>query len=160
MSWARAIRAVLVTLATAGLILPGEVLRGSEPERTVDLANQPIPDVQLDAAGQLHGVIVDGQGHALPETRVMLRESAIVPTRISLTDAKGHFTLTALKGGTYQLHTSEGVCVCRVWTAKAAPPAAGAVCWSSTTGRWNEASGRCATSSHPTRCWWQRSSRP
>ena len=124
MSWTRAIRAVLVTCATAGLTLPGEVLRGSEPERTAAVVDPQIPDVQLDAAGQLHGVVVDGQGHPMPETRVMLSRVGEVPNRVSMTDAKGQFRLAALKGGAYQLHTSEGVCVCRAWTAKAAPPGA------------------------------------
>jgi hypothetical protein len=40
------------------------------------------------------------------------------------TTPDGRFAVGDLQAGTYRLETSEGVCICRLWTSAAAPPAA------------------------------------
>ena len=111
MSWAGRIRTVLVTLATGGLVWPGTGLCAGELGRPDTVANHRVPDVRLDSAGQLQGMVVDAQGHGLPAARVVLSRVGGGPARVVVTDADGRFRLSALRGGTYRLQTSEGTSV-------------------------------------------------
>ncbi len=124
MSWVRAIRGVLVSWATLGVIWPGTGLSGGETEHVSRLADHRVPDVRLDAGGQLQGMVVDGQGHGLPEAQVVVSRVGDSPRQVTKTDADGRFTVGNLKGGTYCLRVSEGTSLCRVWTPGAAPPSA------------------------------------
>jgi hypothetical protein len=69
-------------------------------------------------------MVVDGQGHGQPATRVALSRADDGPIRVAMTDAEGRFTISVSQGGTYCLQTSEGISVCRIWTKAAAPPGA------------------------------------
>ena len=130
----RAIRAV-AALAARGLVVPEKSLQAASP-RPLALANsglvasnetaapQPrITDVALAEDGALHGVVVDGQAVPVPSVPVVLSQ-ADRQVATTLSDAQGRFTLTAVRGGVYQITAGQGVAVYRVWTAASAPPAA------------------------------------
>lgn len=86
-------------------------------------ATQPaVADVQL-TRGELRGQIVDRQGQPRADRVVRLVSGGQVLAQ-STTDANGAFALKADKGGVCVLSDQESAVVVRVWTEKAAPPAA------------------------------------
>ena len=121
MTWARRIRAAMICGAVAGLIWPGNGLSAGEllPATTARVGH--LPDVRLDASGTLHGVVVDAQGHGLPESVVILSRVADGQTWKVRTNDEGQF-VAVVPGGTFRLQTSEGISACRVWTSESAPP--------------------------------------
>jgi iron complex outermembrane receptor protein len=54
-------------------------------------------------AGTLNGVVLDQAGKAIPSATVTARSEAA--TRTAETDASGHFSITGLSGGTYNVET-------------------------------------------------------
>ena len=82
-----------------------------------------VRDVQLDAAGTLHGQVVTPEGAPLAGTRIVLGQFN-KPVGESSTDKDGNFALTGVRGGTYELRSAEASAWVRVWTADSAPPAA------------------------------------
>lgn len=80
-------------------------------------------DIRLDAQGTMHGVVVNGQGRRqVDEQVVIVRSGDAKPSHTLQTDRAGKFACPKLRAGSYRLVTSEGVCLCRVWTETAAPP--------------------------------------
>jgi hypothetical protein len=80
-------------------------------------------DVALDAAGRLHGQVVDPNGRPLAQTAVGVRhhEQRIAAT---VTDANGYFVLAGLRGGIYQVDAAGVQATWRVWAPQTAPPLA------------------------------------
>ncbi len=114
-------RHVAVWFALLGTLSPPRVA-ATEPARAPRVVTH---DVCLDARGRLHGVVVNGQGQAQVAATVTLGRTDRPGPRQSLrTGGEGQFCFEDVKAGTYQLETSEGVCLCRLWTSTAAPPAA------------------------------------
>jgi hypothetical protein len=116
-------RRIIVAVALAGLVTPTSLLAADQvptaPSKFKTL------DVRLDGQHRLNGLVVDGQGKPQVATKVELQRtdrkeglSAVV------TDAKGRFAFASVKAGTYRLQTTEGVCLCRLWTRQGAPPSA------------------------------------
>jgi hypothetical protein len=107
----------------AGILNPALQVQATPPARPH------VPDVRLDRQGLFHGIVVDGQGQTVPATQVKLervnqQQEAVTAPSIATTDARGGFVFRELSAGTYRLETSSGIFVCRIWTHKAAPPAA------------------------------------
>ncbi len=118
--WSARIRVVLVAMATGGLLLPG-VSRASGEEEVATAAR--VRDFALQPDGSLRGQVVDRAGReASHSTIAVLQGDAVITT--SETDAHGRYALTGLSGGVFQVVTEEGVTVCRLWPAGAAPPSA------------------------------------
>jgi hypothetical protein len=87
-------------------------------------ASQPlVTDVALARGGVLAGKIVDRQGAPQKgETIRVIHQGQVVGT--AQTDARGEFNVADLRGGVYQVETTQGVGVYRLWAAQTAPPAA------------------------------------
>lgn len=119
MTRGRFIRSVAVVAATLGLCLPQVVLAG---------ASAPVPtpavvDVALADGGVLHGKLVDLQNKSVASVpvSVQLQNKEVAQAK---TDKDGHFSISGLKGGVYQVVAGAGRGVYRLWTGKAAPPSA------------------------------------
>lgn len=112
----RNVQTVLAAIACIAMVSPRPVL-ASEPR---SLAK----DVALRPGGVLVGQITDQQGARLAGTKVSIwqNEREVVTTA---TDANGIFAAQGLRGGQYQLITSEGhQTLCRFWAPETAPPVA------------------------------------
>lgn len=82
-----------------------------------------VVDVSLQEGNTLVGQVVDPQGAALEGVPVSLRyqDQQWVATK---TGQSGYFAFRGLNGGTYQIASSQGHGVYRVWVPGTAPPAA------------------------------------
>ena len=72
MTWARTIRAVLVSSATGGLVWPGNFWPASRSRRP----RRRSVECQMcnsTRSGKLHGMVVDGQGHGQPAEVILSR---------------------------------------------------------------------------------------
>jgi hypothetical protein len=90
------------------------------------LADEPTDthtDVALRPGGLLVGQVVDQQGATKAGTVVSVKYADHEVVRTT-TDANGVFAAQGLRGGQYQLVTSEGISVCRLWAPNTAPPSA------------------------------------
>ena len=114
------LRRLIVLLVMAGLFVPPG-FDASANEQGPELK---VHDVRLDRQGRLRVVVVDAQGHGLPDAEITLTQTGKEKGIRGRTNAQGRFVFPSLTGGSYSLQTSEGVCLCRIWTAKAAPPKA------------------------------------
>lgn len=114
------LRWLIVLLAMAGLFLPP----GFDARADAPLDELPVHDVRMDQQDSLHVVVVNAQGHALPGTEITLTQVGKMEGIRGTTNAEGRCVFRTLVGGSYRLRTSEGVCLCRLWTARAAPPKA------------------------------------
>jgi hypothetical protein len=82
-----------------------------------------VTDVALARGGVLAGKIVDRQGAPQTgETIRVIHQGQVVAT--AQTDARGEFAITDLRGGVYQVETTQGAGVYRLWADQTAPPAA------------------------------------
>lgn len=111
----RSIQSVLAAIACVGLVVP-QSAPAAEP---VSLAK----DVALRPGGVLVGQVMDQQGAVRAGTKVAVwqNEREVVTTA---TDKNGIFAVQGLRGGQYQLLTSEGQTLCRFWAPETAPPVA------------------------------------
>ncbi len=83
-----------------------------------------VSDVKLDAAGYLHGVVVDLRNRPVANTLVVISRDnrALAELR---TDSQGRFSAGPLGRGIYLMQSGGQSRAFRVWTPKMAPPAAG-----------------------------------
>jgi hypothetical protein len=125
-------RGLIVWVACLGLLSPRFVFGGppvsvTTGEATVARqqgASQPqVRDVELQQGGTLEGQVLDSQGVPLAETTVfVVRDGQAVAA--TQTGASGWFSIADLRGGVYQVGTSQGGGVFRLWAPHTAPPAA------------------------------------
>jgi hypothetical protein len=80
-------------------------------------------DVALREGGVLVGQVVNPQGAAQANAPVSIRFANHEVVRAT-TDKNGVFAAKGLRGGQYELATTEGISSCRLWAAETAPPAA------------------------------------
>lgn len=140
----RPLKLTAVSLACWGLLVPAQLVT-ADPPRPISVANAPWPrldnassgipaqaaaaakpsivDVQLADRGRLYGVVVDPQGS--PKAGVAVRvgqfERQVAESR---TDESGRFSVSGLRGGTYQLAINGSGSVVRAWAPNTAPPGA------------------------------------
>ena len=112
---------MLVASASLGMILPqcafADLTRLSRP------APRAVRDVDLHDGGSLTGQVLDVSGTPVAGTAVaVIDEGRAVAT--SHTGVDGRFTIAEVKAGVYEIATSNGVTVCRLWAPRTAPPAA------------------------------------
>lgn len=82
-----------------------------------------ISDAALQNGGTLHGQLVDQEGLPQKGVDVVLRHDLRV-VAVTKTDSLGRFAITGLRAGVYQVVTTRGSHVYRLWAPKTAPPAA------------------------------------
>ena len=126
----RVFTAFAVGLSSLGLILPTPILNAAPPAPaapTTRLAKpqaKSISDVKLDAAGYLHGMVVDLQGTPVGNATVVVsqgkRDLATVRT-----DRLGRFSAGPLGRGAYLMKSGGQSRAVRAWTPEMAPPSAG-----------------------------------
>ncbi len=129
MKQGKTIRGIMFGLSCLGLILPATVLQAARPwasmARRCD--KQPtkafISDVELDADGALHGVVVDMHGTPLAKTVVGIRQGNRQAAKTT-TDALGQFSAGKLRGGVYEVIAGQQARLVRAWAADTAPPGA------------------------------------
>ena len=116
------LRGSLVALAMVSMLLPHPGL-ATEPVAENVKPSLSIVDVTLAEDGSLSGQVMDLQGVPVASTTVaVVRQGEVVAT--VQTDSQGRYSVSGLNTGLYQVVTEQGITVCRVWTAKAAPPSA------------------------------------
>jgi hypothetical protein len=82
-----------------------------------------IADVALHDGGTLVGAVYSAEG--LPQEGALVSlQTGGQEVAQAVTDQQGRFTAAGLKGGVYQIVTTEGVSTYRAWSAGTAPPAA------------------------------------
>lgn len=117
-------RAIALTLACLGILIPTPVLQAATAPATQPAPQTPQAiDVGLHDGGVLFGQVVDAQGK--PQTKLsvsLVQKEKVVAT--ATTDAAGYFTATKVPAGTYQVVAGETQGVYRLWAPKTAPPAA------------------------------------
>lgn len=86
-------------------------------------SEQTIHDVSLDETGALTGFVQDAEGKAVARTKVVVRIGRKTVAE-AMTDEKGRFEVSGLRGGVYHISHSHGGSVYRVWKSGTAPGAA------------------------------------
>lgn len=124
----RTLKVLCIGLSCLGLILPAPSLEAAQPKSAASRASTQQPaklvgDVELDASGNLHGLVVDVQGKPMSNAVVVLHSPDSEPIK-ARADASGRFRFARLKGGMYRLAVNGRGTVIRAWTARTAPPAA------------------------------------
>ncbi len=121
------IRHLVFGLSCLGLMLPASILLAGRPWACMDRrkAEQPtlefISDVELDAGGVLHGVVVDMHGTPIAKAAVEIRQGDRQRARTT-TDALGRFAAGKLRGGVYEVLAERQARLVRAWAADTAPP--------------------------------------
>ena len=119
MSRAFVVQQAAVWLAVVGFCFPSAVFA----EKPATGPSVVIADVALQEGGTLLGQVVDRQGSPLVKVPVSLRSAAGELARVQ-TNSNGHFRFSGLRNGVYEVATPVGANVYRVWSHRAAPPAA------------------------------------
>lgn len=118
----RGFRAVTVTLACLGCLLPAGNLPAAPPQNAAT-PKPVLQDVRLTQQGTLAGQVLDVNGQPVKQQLIALvqTDKALAETR---TDAAGRFAFKQLRAGVYYVTDGRIALGCRVWTNQAAPPAA------------------------------------
>lgn len=112
---------MLVASASLGMMLPQCVFAASM--QLARPATSAVRDVALRDGGNLTGQVLDASGTPVAGTAVAVidRGRAVAATQ---TGADGRFAMAGVRAGVYEVATSNGVTVCRLWAPRTAPPAA------------------------------------
>jgi hypothetical protein len=112
---------MLVAAASLGMVLPPSAFAAST--QVARTASSAVRDVALHDGGSLKGQVLDAAGTPVADTAVAVLEQGR-PIASTQTGADGRFAMTGVKAGVYEVATSNGVTVCRLWAPRTAPPAA------------------------------------
>ena len=117
------VQAGLALLAVLGSFLAGPA---GCPVWAAEGAAGPPPatDVALGRGGLLLGRVVDSQGTPAPNVPVSLQTFQNQQVAAVTSDTAGHFAIQGVHGGVYQLITSQGPRIYRLWAPGTAPPSA------------------------------------
>ena len=130
MNSVRVFKVFAVGLSSLGLILPAPILNAAPPApsarttRLVEPQSKSTSDVKLDAAGYLHGMVVDLQNRPVANATVVVSQGKRDLAEIR-TDSQGRFSAGPLGKGTYLMKSGGQSRAVRAWTPKMAPPSAG-----------------------------------
>ena len=127
MDFTRPLLRLCVVLACLGIPLQSTTAHGARPD--VGQSNHDsdsrfvgiVGDVELDANGSLHGVVINLQGVPVAHAEVVVRYADREAARTS-TDALGCFLIEGLRGGTYLVTVGNSTRLYRTWVARTAPP--------------------------------------
>jgi len=120
------IKGIAVSLACWGVVFPQAGAMAANPQHTpvVDTVKAPAAvDVALGPGGTFSGQVVNAQGIGIDGAVVSVRQLDKVVAQ-TVSDREGRFTLTNLRGGTYEVVAGHGQQVSRFWAPETAPPAA------------------------------------
>jgi len=129
MSPVRVFTALAVGMSSLGLILPAPILHAAPPApaapvpRVAEPQAKSIGDIKLDAAGYLHGMVVDLQGTPVANAMVVVSRGKRDLANVS-TDRLGRFSAGPLGRGTYLMKSGGQTRAVRAWTPEMAPPSA------------------------------------
>lgn len=115
------IRVVLVVVAVVGCCLPQAALAASAQATPTPTRPPVVVDVAMMGKGLLLGQVVNAQGVAMKKTLVSVYNQQRECAR-AVTDANGYFAVQGLRGGVYQIATTDGTGTFRVWSRQTAPP--------------------------------------
>lgn len=104
-------------VAALGMVLPPSLFAATPA------ATAAVTDIALRPGGVLLGQVVDPQGTAKAGSPVAI-EMAGKEVVCTTTDENGVFAAQGLRGGVYQIKTTDGAGTCRLWAADTAPPSA------------------------------------
>ena len=134
----RVSRAIAIA-AAAGMLLPGNALEAAQPAGQfsppagaagralfVPAALPVVADVALTRGQNLEGVVLGDGARGVSGAPVALVQSGRELARTH-TDRDGRFAFGAVRGGVYQLVSTQSAGIFRVWAAGTAPPAAKSV---------------------------------
>jgi hypothetical protein len=117
MKTAKIVRGFALSLAALGMCVPQVAF-------AVESAPAPaVVDVALSDGGVLHGRVVSLQGAGVAGVPVSVKAKDRNVATVT-TAADGTFSVLGLRGGVYQVATSQGQGVYRLWSAGTAPPVA------------------------------------
>jgi hypothetical protein len=115
---------VALSMAAVGMLVPNwaraEAI-SSQP-RQIQVAPA-ILDVSLSQDGRLVGQVLTSEGAPVRAEAVSVRRDGQEIARVA-TDDMGRYEVRGLRGGVYQVATTQGTASYRVWSGNAAPPAA------------------------------------
>ena len=119
-------KGVVVSLACWGAVCPQAGLMAADaaqkPAAKAPAAPQVI-DVALSTGGTFTGQVVDSQGRGLDGAAVVVRQADREVAK-TVSNKEGYFSVTNLKGGTYQVAAGQSQGVYRFWAPNTAPPSA------------------------------------
>jgi hypothetical protein len=110
----------LVTGLCCTVLLSGQLVQAAGPSL---LPTARVADVALTSAGELRGQVLNAEGLPQSQIKVLIGRSNQQATFVS-TDDDGRFTVRGLSAGVYQVQTSHGSGIYRVWAPRTAPPSA------------------------------------
>ena len=117
------LKALSITAATFGLLLPHPMIANASENVTAKRQAEVVRDLALGAGGLLRGQVVNRDG--LPErgaTVSVLRNGAKVAT--VKTGAEGTFAVNGISGGVLAITSGKAIGIVRAWSPGTAPPAA------------------------------------
>lgn len=110
------VHGMAAAIACLGIVVPQAALAAPP-------AASGISDVALQDGGTMVGAVYTAQGLPQQGAVVSVQSNGQEVARTT-TDDHGRFVAQGLKGGVYQLVTSDGASLYRAWTEGTAPPAA------------------------------------
>lgn len=125
----RFVKGVAVSLATLGTVCPNLPVLADNPGATAaapaakSVAAGTLPDITLGNGGTLSGRVVDHTGKVIEGAAVSLKQGNKEIAK-TVTSKEGLYSFKNLKGGVYQVGSGNTEGTFRVWSEKAAPPAA------------------------------------
>ncbi|HJN10827.1 MAG: carboxypeptidase-like regulatory domain-containing protein [Pirellulaceae bacterium] len=110
----------LLTSLCCTMALSGQLAQAAGP---AFLTASRVADVALTSTGELRGQVLNAEGVPQTQVKVAIGQTSQQPTFVS-TDEDGRFAVRGLSAGIYQVQTSHGNGVYRVWAPNTAPPSA------------------------------------
>jgi len=125
----RAIRGLLVVLATFNIVLPTRTVVAAAQRAQQLNVRKDLVHVALGKNGQMQGQLVDPQGKPLADHPVAIYDARRAqpnpkPIAEGRTDAKGRFTFHELRPSAVIVVADDSVAVCQCWNSNLAPPSA------------------------------------
>ena len=117
------LKALSVTAATFGILLPHPMIANASENATARRQVETVRDLALGAGGVLRGQVVNKEG--LPEreaTVSVMRDGTTIATVKANTD--GEFAIAGIPGGVCAITSGKATGVVRAWSHGTAPPAA------------------------------------
>ena len=127
MSCGKCVGRMFVAAGCMGLVMPPQLAVAGkgcgQRQFAAPVAHWGIDDVALTEGGTLHGLVVSERGSPRSNALILISHAGREVARTG-SDAAGRFIVQGLRGGMYQLATSGGSRLVRLWAAGSAPPSA------------------------------------